>query len=180
MAMFCGNSFCMKMYGITNDEFDPSIDTLNSTLPHLLGYFGVEGLKINIKKRGFRPEGQGEIYVTFPKIKELTPCHLKAEGLIKRIRGVACASKCSVSILNRMISSARQILNDYIPDVWIYSEYSKGKGMAVSSGYALSLSGESLTSKRVTNDICIKIVGDKKMNSEENLPEEMGKLCALQ
>ena len=75
MALFTGNSFSMKMTGITNDEFDPSIDTMNTNLTHILGYFGVEGLKIHIKKRGFRPEGRGEIYVSFPKIKELKPCH---------------------------------------------------------------------------------------------------------
>ena len=79
-----------------------------------------------------------------------------------------------------MISSAREILNDYIPDVWIYSEYSKGKAMALSSGYALSLSAESLSTKRFTNDICYKVIGDKKENTFDNLPEEMGKLCALQ
>merc|ERR1711935_843954 len=118
----------MKLTGITNDEFDPSCDTFNSTITHMLEYFGVdEGFKMQIKKRGFRPTGEGEVYVTFPITRELSPCHLKAEGLVKRIRGTACASKCSISILNRMISSAREILNDYIPDVWIYSEYSKGK-----------------------------------------------------
>lgn len=42
-------------------------------------------------------------------------------NMIKRIRGTVIASKVSASFLNRMISKSREIFNDYIPDVWIYS-----------------------------------------------------------
>lgn len=143
----------------------------------MLEQFGVPGLKISINRRGFRPEGNGEIYVNFPIVnKQLSPCHLKAEGLVKRIRGTACASKCAVSILNRMISSAREILNDYIPDVWIYSEFTQGKNSAQSSGYSISLSAETLTNKRITTDLSMSL----KSTKQENLPEELGKRVGLQ
>lgn len=37
------------------------------------------------------------------------------------------ASKVSLDYLNKMISKTREIFNDYIPDVWIYSELIKNK-----------------------------------------------------
>jgi len=80
LSLFVGCSFTIKMTGITNDEFDPSIDTFVSTIPHLLSYFDISGMKIHIKKRGFRPEGNGEIFANFVNVKEISPCHLKAEG----------------------------------------------------------------------------------------------------
>lgn len=52
-----GQSYSMKLTGITNDEFDPSVDTFNSTISNLLEFFGVDALKMTIKKRGFRPQG---------------------------------------------------------------------------------------------------------------------------
>jgi len=64
--------------------------------------------------------------------------------------------------------------------VWIYSEYSKGKSAALSSGYAISLSAETITGKRITTDQCMRIIGNKKDNDISNHPEEMGKRCALQ
>lgn len=47
--------------------------------------------------------------------------------LIKRIRGTAIASKVSLDFINKMINKTREIFNDYIPDVWIYSELVKNK-----------------------------------------------------
>lgn len=37
------------------------------------------------------------------------------------------ASKVSLDHLNKIISKTREIFNDYIPDVWIYSELIKNK-----------------------------------------------------
>merc|ERR1711957_624620 len=65
LSLFVGCSYTMKLIGVTNDEFDPSIDTFISTIPHLLSYFNISGMKINIKKRGFRPDGNGEIFASF-------------------------------------------------------------------------------------------------------------------
>lgn len=47
--------------------------------------------------------------------------------LVKRIRGTALVSKVSLDYLNKIINKSREIFNDYIPDVWIYSELVKKK-----------------------------------------------------
>jgi len=52
---------------------------------------------------------------------------MNKKKLIKRIRGTAMCSKVSLDFLNKMISKTREIFNDYIPDVWIYSELIKNK-----------------------------------------------------
>lgn len=38
---------------------------------------------------------------------------------------MAVSSKVSTNFLNEMISKSREIFNDYIPDVWIFSELVK-------------------------------------------------------
>jgi RNA 3'-terminal phosphate cyclase-like protein len=49
----------------------------------------------------------------------------KQDQLIKRIRGNAVVSKVSIDYANKMISKLREIFNDFIPDVWIYSDQVK-------------------------------------------------------
>lgn len=43
----------------------------------------------------------------------------------KKIRGSAFGGKVSPQFLNRMISACREVLNSYLPDVWVYSDLAK-------------------------------------------------------
>lgn len=45
--------------------------------------------------------------------------------LVKWIRGNVIISKLSVDYSTKMVSKLREIFNDYIPDVWIYSDLIK-------------------------------------------------------
>ena len=49
-----------------------------------------------------------------------------------------------------MISKTRQIFNDYIPDVWVYSDKSTNVKENDSVGYGISLLAESTTGSRIT------------------------------
>ena len=82
---------------------------------------------LKIEKRGFRPNGNGQVFFKVFSIKKNLPAlNLKKSAkLIKRIRGVAIISKVSTSYLTKMISKVREIMNDYIPDAWVYSEMVK-------------------------------------------------------
>jgi RNA 3'-terminal phosphate cyclase-like protein len=46
---------------------------------------------------------------------------------------------------NRMVDKARSILNNFIPDVYIYTDHYKGKDSGLSPGYAISLVAETTT-----------------------------------
>lgn len=81
----------------------------------------------------------------------------------------------SPQILNRIVDSARNVLNDYIPDVWIYTDYYKGAKGGNSPGYSVNLVAESTTGSLIAVDECLEVGKD----AEENLPEELGSRVAI-
>lgn len=80
-----------------------------------------------------------------PVVKQVKTLHFLEPGKIKRIRGIAYvyvesitlfptqfdfpsrhAVRVSPQIANRMIDTARSLLNRYIPDIYLYSDVYKG------------------------------------------------------
>ena len=94
---------------------------------HALLSFSAFAVILQIKKRGAPPEGGGEVYLRVPVIKSLVPVHLLDEGLVKRVRGIAYTTKISPQMANRLVDGARGILNNLLPDVYIYTDHFKGK-----------------------------------------------------
>lgn len=79
-----------------------------------------------ITKRGAPPLGGGEIVFNCCSVRQLKPVQYIDEGRIKRIRGIAYCTRVSPQTANRMVESARSLLNRYIPDVYIYTDVYKG------------------------------------------------------
>jgi len=178
LGLFGKTNLEITFKGLTNEDIDISVDYLKQNFVPLFKHFGVESIpQIKILKRGFKPLGGGEVHLSMGFIKFLKTINLTEKGKIKRIRGIAYAAKVSIQSLNRMISSAREVFNDYIPDVWIYSDYYKGNKGGLSSGYGLSLSGETNSGGFIGVDEIYKL--EQGPGVEENLPETIGKKCAL-
>lgn len=178
LALFGKQNLEITLKGVTNDEIDVSVDYLIQTFIPLLKNFGMENPpQIKILKRGFKPLGGGEVHISLNFVKFLKAVDFSNKGKVKKIRGIAYASKIAIQSLNRMISSVREVFNDYLSDVWIYSDYNKGNKAGLSSGYGISLIAENLNGAVVGVDEVFKI--DKLSNDEENLPENIGKRCAL-
>ncbi|KAK3700177.1 hypothetical protein QZH41_010621 [Actinostola sp. cb2023] len=97
LAPFCKKPLKVTMRGVTNDEFDPSVDVIKTvTIPLMKRYIiDDEGFDIKISKRGSPPEGGGQIYFTCPVRKTLSPLQFTDPGKIKRIRGLAYATRVS-------------------------------------------------------------------------------------
>lgn len=144
LALFGKSRLNVKLRGVTNDEVDMSVDSFSNCSLHLIRKFQVEGeLMLKVAKRGFKPSGLGEVVLRVPFVKYLRSIKLCEVGKIKRIRGVCSGARVNPSLLNRVITSARGIFNDYLPDVYIYSDFYKGGNKEGSShGYALSLIAE--------------------------------------
>lgn len=122
------------MNGITNDDIDVSVDTFMNCIIPMVKHFGVEGCSVKILKRGFKPLGGGQVKLVSTFTKFLKAVNLTDFGLYNRIRGVAYASKVSISMINRVVNKCREVLNDYIPDVWVYSDFYKGDKAGLSPG----------------------------------------------
>lgn len=124
-------------------------------------------IEIKVQKRGFRKDGGGEVLLKSGIVKFLKSVDLTDKGLIKRVRGIACGTKVSPHILVKMVSACREVLNDYIPDVWVHTDGAKG----ACSGYGINVVAETTSGMF----ICSDEVYEDGRGSHENTPEELGK-----
>jgi len=146
IAPFSKKPLDLTLKGITTDDNDLSADMIRTvTLPHL-ELFGVsDGLELRIKKRGSPPLGGGEVQFLCPVIKQAKTINFVDPGKVKRIRGISHAVRVSPQFSNRMIEACRSVLNQFIPDIYLYSDVYKGNESGKSPGYALTLLAESTT-----------------------------------
>jgi RNA 3'-terminal phosphate cyclase-like protein len=59
---------------------------------------------------------------------------------------VAYSTRVSPQFANRMVESARSVLNRYSPDIYLYTDVYKGEESGKSPGYGLTLVTQSSTS----------------------------------
>ncbi|KAI8814937.1 RNA 3'-terminal phosphate cyclase/enolpyruvate transferase [Cladochytrium replicatum] len=143
LAPFAKTPVSLTITGVTNDNTDVSVDTLRTVVLPQLKRFGIEsGLELQITKRGAPPYGGGEVTFKCPIVRTLQTVNISEAGRIKRIRGIAYATRISPQMANRVVESARSLLTRYIPDVYIYTDVYKGAESGLSPGYALTLVAE--------------------------------------
>lgn len=68
--------------------------------------------------------------------------------MVKRIRGTAYTLRVSPAIANRVVESAKGVLLNFIPDVYINTDQCKGKQSGKSPGFGIHLYAE--TTKGIT------------------------------
>lgn len=172
LVVFGKRDLTLTLTGMTNDAMDHCVDTLRTVTVPLLASFGVQGAALQIKSRGAPPQGGGEVVLTVPVVRELAPVDMTDFGLVKRIRGVAFTAKVSPQVSNRLVESARGVLNRMLPDVWIYTDHYSGRRSGNSPGFGVSLVAETTTGCFVSAEACAE---------GGALPEDLGAdaACAL-
>ncbi|KAF5279969.1 hypothetical protein FQA39_LY18190 [Lamprigera yunnana] len=145
LGLFCKVPLDVTLRGITNTCLDPTVDHILNGFLSVLKRFIIdhEDLELKVMKRGMVPYGGGEIRFRCPISKQVRPIQLLDAGMIKRIRGVAYAMRVSPSIANRMVDSAKGVLLNFIPDVYITTDQRKGPQSGSSPGYGIHLVAES-------------------------------------
>ncbi|XP_072904437.1 RNA 3'-terminal phosphate cyclase-like protein isoform X2 [Hemitrygon akajei] len=176
LAPFCKRPLKAILKGVTNDQTDPSVDTLKATALPLMKRFGIdgEGFELKVVRRGMPPGGGGEIFFSCPVRRFLKPIQLTDPGKIKRIRGVAYSVRVSPQMANRIVDSARSILNKFIPDIYIYTDHMKGANSGKSPGFGLSLVAETTNGTVLSAEL----VSNPSGQGSPVLPEDLGKNCA--
>lgn len=153
VAPFCKLALRLTLHGVSSEELDQTIDSVKNINVPILRHFGVsEGVDFKILRRGAKPLGGGQVFFTCPVVGTLQPVTLTDVGRIKKIRGIAAATRVSPQVSNRMIEAARSQLNEFIPDVYIYSDVFKGQESGRSPGYSLFLQAESTTGALLSAD----------------------------
>ena len=159
LGLFAKNAVEIRLLGITNDDGEMSVDTFrNVTLPMLKKRFGIDnaGASLTIKERGVPPEGGGEVILKTTPLGYRSQAVLREageekrpaamdwtnEGLVKRVRGVAFTVRIPPQTSNRLVDGARGVLNNFLPDVYIFTDHHAGKDGGRSPGYGISLVAE--------------------------------------
>ena len=87
------------------------------------------------------------------------------------MRGLAYSTRVSPQTANRMVDSARGLLNHWIPDVYIYTDHYKGEESGKSPGFGLCLVSESTTGVLLSAE-------EMAMGKQASLPESLGRVSA--
>jgi len=126
LAVFGKTILNLTLKGNTDDNLDQSIDCFKNAWQHLLKIFAAEGsLDITVQKSGFAPLGGGVVQIVQRFAKKLESVSMVDEGKIKRVRGLLTSAKVSPQLTTRVVDKVREVLNDYIPDVWIHTDHYK-------------------------------------------------------
>lgn len=130
LAPFCKHPINIKLRGVTNNTTDPSIDRIKSSgLPIFKKFindnYDDSDVILTIKKRGAVPNGGGEIHFKCPN-RGIKTIQFQECGLIQRVRGLSCSMKVSPAIANRMVESAKGVLLNFIPDIYIHTDHCRG------------------------------------------------------
>lgn len=88
------------------------------------------------------PHGGGEVTLKCPVRKSTRPMQLLDGGMVKRIRGTSYALRVSPAMSNRIVESAKGILLNFIPDVYITTDQLRGKNSGKSPGFGVHLYAE--------------------------------------
>ncbi|EGD72813.1 hypothetical protein PTSG_04540 [Salpingoeca rosetta] len=168
--------------GITNDDQDPNVDILRTTMLPVLQRFGLDdGLELKILKRGCRGSGRddskddkqsaggGEIVFQCPIFRQVTPLRALLPGKVKRVRGIVYTALTASHTSNRVVDGARSVLNNFIPNVFLYTEhFGKDKG-GKAPGYGVSLIAETTQGY---------LFSAQATAQPRQQPEELGKQCS--
>ncbi|CAH3129542.1 unnamed protein product [Pocillopora meandrina] len=176
LAPFCKKPIRLTLKGITNDRHDPTVDIIKTVTLPLVKKFVVddEGLDLKIVKRGAPPGGGGEVVFSCPVRRNLRPLQFTDPGKIKRIRGLVYAMRVSPAICNRVVDAVRGVLNQFVSDIYIYTDHSKGGQSGKSPGFGISLVAESTTGAMLSVQTSSTPVGE----GQPVVPEDLGKQAA--
>lgn len=161
LAPFTKQRLHVTLTGVTNDEADPSVDIIKSSaLPVLKRFLGTDdGLEIKVNKRGVAPLGGGEVTFSCPTRQKLRPVQLTNAGKVRRIRGVAWAVNVSPLTCNKIVESARHVLNQCLPDVYIYTDHRKHGQSGRSPGFGITLAAETTEGSFLCAEACSHSLG---------------------
>lgn len=188
LGLFGKKALTVTLKGITNGGKDPSMDTFRTTTLPILKHFGVptESLELKVVRRGAPPLGGGEVRLKVPMVAtSLTAVTWMDEGMVKRVRGVAYSARVSPQMSNRMVDSARGVLNPFLPDVYVFTDHSSGQEAGNSPGYGVSLVAETTTGCLISAEGAAITQSHEEDQDDENreapvLPEDIGTRAAMQ
>ena len=164
LGPFCKHPLNVTLTGVTNSKESPSVDCIKTSALSALKRFLLvdDGLELKVNKRGMMPGGGGEITFKCPVRKNLKAIQCIKQGMVKRIRGTAYCTKVSPMLANRAVESAKGVMLNFLPDVYINTDQNKGKRSGNSPGYGIHLVAESNDGTMFSAEVVSKLVSGVK------------------
>ncbi|CAD7090256.1 unnamed protein product [Hermetia illucens] len=177
LGPFCKTPLNITLRGVTNSKESPSVDHIKGAAIPVLKKFIVvdEGLELKVTKRGMMPGGGGEVVFKCPVKQKLRPTQFLKAGMVKRIRGTVYASKVSPAMANRTVESAKGVMLNFLPDVYIYTDQNRGKMSGNSPGFGVNLIAETTDGVFYSAEA---ISNTKDEGKEPSVPEDLGREAA--
>lgn len=179
LAPFCKKAIEAKLTGITNDDVDVSVDALKFTtlnvVKRFLGAADNDELDIKIISRGLKPNGGGVVTFKCPIRRYLRPVQILDAGKVKRIRGIAFATRVSPQIASRMVEVAKGICLNYLADVFISTDHLKGPNSGKSPGFGIVLVAETTNGMFYTGEA---LSNPSNSGKGVSIPEDIGREAA--
>ena len=147
VAAFKCNGLSLNIVGGTMGLGQVPIDYYPNVIFPILKRSGLNA-KLSILRRGYYPEGGGEVSIDISPIRYPKPINLSSPGNIIRIGGISCASKdlFGSKVAQRQAESARELLSaKFSCPIQIKSEYVDTKSIGCEINlYAYTDSGSIL------------------------------------
>lgn len=143
ICIFGKEKLSCKLFGVSNNNTDLSLDCFKASLDSLLEKIVVgDTFNIEIVKRSFFPDSSGEIKLNLPIVRFIDPLNLCNIGKVSKIRGHYLSVNTN-NLHSSVIDQSRIIFNKLINDVWIDKNSYNNKQQT--SGFGLSLWGITTT-----------------------------------
>lgn len=163
ISPFLADNIELELTGITNyNEY--SIDIFKVTFFKIFRLFGLPSFDLNVKKRGFAPEGSGIIKFKGCPVKFISGIDFQTTEPISKIRGFVITSRVGSDIAHRMINKIKDELSD-MANTKVLCIVNNRNDSGPSPGYECSVLAES------DNSVFYETLNNKEV------PEKMAEEC---
>eukprot|EP01053_Blabericola_migrator_P009863 Blabericola_migrator_1__9862@NODE_542_length_7732_cov_201_153033_g409_i0_p4_GENE_NODE_542_length_7732_cov_201_153033_g409_i0NODE_542_length_7732_cov_201_153033_g409_i0_p4_ORF_typecomplete_len376_score45_63RTC/PF01137_21/5_7e73RTC_insert/PF05189_13/3e28_NODE_542_length_7732_cov_201_153033_g409_i08802007 len=176
---FCKQGLNVTLRGITEHPEDLSVEALRACISSLAKMMELPGVSLTINKRGCLPKGGGEVVFTCEPLKVLKPFQSTYAGRVKRVRGTAWTCHMAPAFAQRSINAARRVLNELLPDVWVYSDLCTGSKAGGSHGFGICLVAETMKQCLYSSDGMVDKANQAPSNSSNALQQQKSKQISL-
>jgi RNA 3'-terminal phosphate cyclase-like protein len=159
------------LVGSTQSDLDLSADTLRTVTCRWLQLFGVAA-SVRVIRRGCAPSGGGAIELSVAAVRRLKSVKITDRGSVKRVRGISFACRTAPDLPQRVATSSKGVLLNFLPDVYVVTDVDDAKGRKGEScsGYGVTLVAET-TSK-------VSMLSQETSAAPRESPEAVGERAA--
>lgn len=162
LSPFLKSDIRLEIEGITNGQ--ESVDLFKITLYAVFKLFGIGGFALDIKRRGFAPEGGGSVSFKIDTVRAIENIDLGEKEELYKIRGVVITSRINSEFSRRMIGEIKSQMSG-LANTKVLCIVSNRNDSGPSPGYECSVVAESRHGLFFST-----------CNTKE-LPEKMAKRC---